>query len=96
MISSQRLAAQVVESCVEPRLFDDLGCLSSELARNGRPAQSKVFVADYETGSWIAAEAAHFERCPGIDTPMASHLIAGAKKNGQAGCTSVDAKEIIP
>lgn len=94
-ISSPRLAAQVVEPGEEPRLFDDLGCLSNALARNGRPARSRVFVADYDTGSWIAAEEAHFERCPGIDTPMASQLIARAKQSGQAGCTSIDAKEIL-
>ncbi len=94
-ISTPRVAAQLVAPGEEPRLFDDLGCLSSEVARSGRPAQAKIFVADYDSGSWIAAEQAHFERCPGVDTPMASHLVARAKPSGQVGCTSVATKEII-
>ena len=94
-ISNQRLASQVVEPGEEPRLFDDLGCLSNALAFSGKPAGAQVFVADYETGSWIAAADAHFERCQGIETPMASQLVARAKRSGQPGCTSVDAKEIF-
>ncbi len=39
-ISSPRLAAQVVEPGEEPRLFDDLGCLSRELEHNARSARA--------------------------------------------------------
>ncbi len=72
-ISDPRFAAQVLVPGEEPKFFDDLGCLAS--ARR----QGKIYVADYDTGAWIPAERAHFERCTAIDTPMGSHLIARAK-----------------
>lgn len=88
-ISNPRFAAQVLVPGEEPQLFDDLGCLA-----NARP-HGQVYVASYETGSWIAAERAHFERCSAIDTPMGSHLIARAKPKPNSGCTQVAAREIL-
>lgn len=88
-ISNPRFAAQVLVPGEEPRFFDDLGCLA-----NARP-HGQVYVADYETGSWIPAGQAHFERCSAIETPMGSHLIARAKPKPNSGCAPVAAKEII-
>lgn len=88
-ISNPRFAAQVLVPGEEPQLFDDLGCLSS-----ARP-DGEVYVADYDTGSWVVAGRAHFERCSAIETPMGSHLIARAKPKQNSGCTQVTAKEII-
>ena len=88
-ISNPRFAAQVLVPGEEPQFFDDLGCLSSV-----RP-HGEIYVADYDTGSWIAAERAHFERCSAIDTPMGSHLIARAQPTQNTGCIQVPAKEII-
>lgn len=94
-ISTPRTAAQVVRPGEDPRLFDDLGCLSNALARDGRPAGGTIFVADYDNGSWIDAQRAHFERCSGIETPMGSHVIARAKPKRESGCEEVAATEII-
>jgi copper chaperone NosL len=94
-ISTPRTAAQVVTPGEEPRLYDDLECLSNALARDGRAANATTFVTDYDSGAWIESQGAHFARCSAIETPMGSHLIARATQKKETGCEDVAAKEIL-
>ncbi len=78
-VSDARFAAQVAAPHEEPRFFDDLGCLRAWLLeRGGLPSGAAAFVADHRTKAWIRAGEATFTRVPGVQTPMASHLVAHA------------------
>ncbi len=77
MVSDARFAAQLVAPREEPRFFDDLGCLRDGLrADPGRARGAVAFVADHRTKEWVRAAAATYTRVPGLETPMASHLVA--------------------
>lgn len=94
-IADRRLAAQLIAPGEEPRLFDDIGCMTSELARERkRPEDLRIYVADYESGRWIEAERASFERCAEISTPMASHIIAHESRKATR-CQPVSMAEIL-
>jgi copper chaperone NosL len=87
-VSDPKLAAQLAAPSEEPRLFDDVGCLRDYLAGHpSLPARSAAYVADHATGRWVPASSAVYERCPGLQTPMGSHLIAfdPASAAGAAG-----------
>ena len=76
-VSDARLASQLAAPGEEPMFFDDLGCLQSFLKQNGPAAEPSVaYVADHRTGAWVRADAATYSRCPSLETPMGSHLIA--------------------
>jgi copper chaperone NosL len=78
-VSNQRFAGQIVAPGEEPVFFDDIGCLSNYV--QGRPALPRgavVYVADHRTREWVSAAEAIFTMVPGLETPMASHLIAHA------------------
>ena len=95
-ISNPRLVAEVLDPGEEPRLFDDIGCAANEIAgERQHPRNRRIFVTDYSTGRWLDAQAAVFERCPAIDTPMSSHLIARATRSADPGCTPIPATEIF-
>ena len=97
-VSDPRLAAQLVSPGEETRFFDDVGCLRSYLAAaQSLPPRAAAFVADHETGRWVAAASAAYERCPGIETPMGSHLIAHAPGSAPRGaaCEAVPASAIL-
>ncbi len=75
-VSDARLASQVVAPGELPRFFDDLGCLVA-FVKGGRAAAGAVaFVADHRTKQWVRADRAAYTRVPGLETPMASHLVA--------------------
>ena len=101
-VSNAKLAAQLAAPGEEPRFFDDIGCLRDFLAKAGPPpAGSVAYVADHRTGAWTPAARAVFSRCPAVDTPMASHLIAHsdaasrAADTSAAGCTDAAAADIF-
>jgi copper chaperone NosL len=78
-VSDPRLAAQLAAPGEEPALFDDIGCLRDFLKQSGeRPNGAVAYVADHRTGAWIRAARATYSRCPAVETPMGSHLIAHA------------------
>ena len=78
-VSDPKLAAQLAAPGEEALFFDDIGCLRDFLAGGSaaRP-RAAAFVADHRTGAWVPASAALFSRCPAIETPMGSHLLAWA------------------
>jgi copper chaperone NosL len=76
VISSRATAAELLAPGEEPRLFDDLGCLRSDLEHERPPAGSVIVVADHLTGEWLRLEEAVITNVPGLQTPMGSGLIA--------------------
>jgi copper chaperone NosL len=98
-VSDPRLAAQLASPSEEARFFDDIGCLRSYLAEHrSLPARSAAYVADRETGRWIAASRARYERCQGIETPMGSHLIAhdpAGTGKPSGGCEALSAEAVF-
>ena len=78
-VSDAHLAAQLAAPGEEPAFFDDIGCLRDFLKQGGEgPAGAVAYVADHRTGDWARAARATYSRCPAVETPMGSHLIAHA------------------
>ena len=78
-VSDARLASQLVAPSEEPKFFDDLGCLARYLrATKAPPPGMRAYVADHRTKAWVSAADAVYTRVPGLETPMASHLLAHA------------------
>ncbi len=101
-VSDARLAAQIAAPGEEPRFFDDIGCLRDSLKQGARPPSGAVsYVADHRTGAWVRAGAAVYSRCPSLETPMGSHLMAHADPASRGadpaarGCAPVSAGEIF-
>jgi copper chaperone NosL len=78
VVSSGRMASQVVAPNQEPKFFDDLGCLDRFLAASTLPSGARVFVADHRTGEWVPAESAVFTRTNGAIGAMGSPFVAHA------------------
>lgn len=101
-VSDRHFASQIATPGEEPLFFDDLGCLAKYLQRKpARPEGMAVYVADHQSGEWIPAAQAVFSRCPAVETPMGSHLLAhrdaAAKSRDKAAadCAGVSAKELF-
>jgi copper chaperone NosL len=78
-VSDPRFAAQLAAPGEEALFFDDIGCLRDFLGSGQADKPGAVaFVADHRTGAWVPAAGAVFSRCPGLETPMGSHLLAWA------------------
>jgi copper chaperone NosL len=77
-ISDARLASQIVAPSEEPKFFDDIGCLRDHLREHHAASGAVAYVADHRTKAWVSAAQAVFTRVPGLETPMASHLLAHA------------------
>jgi copper chaperone NosL len=76
-VSDPRFAAQLVGNGVEPLFFDDIGCMANYLRSPKRGSSDlAAYVADHRTRAWVPAAGAVYVRCPAVDTPMGSHLIA--------------------
>lgn len=61
----------------EERLFDDVGCLLAALEEEPAAERAEVWVSDYESHRWMAADAATFVHVPDhLSTPMGSGLAA--------------------
>lgn len=100
-VSDPHLAAQLASPGEEPAFFDDIGCLRDFLRAKPGPAGAVAYVADHRTGAWVRAAAAVYSRCPAIETPMGSHVIAHAdaasrgRDSSARGCANVAATEIF-
>lgn len=78
-VSNQRFAGQIVAPGEEPLFFDDIGCLSGYVKEKpGLPRSAVSYVADHRTGQWVPVATAVVTSVEGLDTPMASHLVAHA------------------
>ena len=91
-VSDSKVAAQLAAPDEEALFFDDIGCLRDYLSHAGAlPPGAVAYVADHRTGAWVAASGAVFSRCPSIETPMGSHLIAHGDAASRAGDRSASA-----
>lgn len=77
-VSDARFAAQIVAPGEEPRFFDDAGCLAGYLKAHPPAARAVAYVADHRTKAWVRATDAVYTRAAGLETPMASHVLAHA------------------
>lgn len=77
-VSDARFAGQIVAPGEEPRFYDDVGCMATELKERAQPNGAVAYVADHRTREWVRAATAVYVRVPSLETPMSSHLIAHA------------------
>jgi copper chaperone NosL len=101
-VSDARFAAQLVAPREEPLFFDDVGCLRDFLREHRQlPRGAVAFVADHRTRAWARAARAAYARVPGLQTPMASQLVAHqdaasrAADPAAAGGTPLAAAEVF-
>lgn len=100
-VSDRRLAAQLAAPGEEAVFFDDIGCLRDYLKARPAAPNAVAYVAEHRTGSWIRSTAAVYSRCPGLATPMGSHLIAHSDALSRdadasaAGCVALTAQEVF-
>jgi copper chaperone NosL len=101
-VSDRHLAAQLAAPGEETKFYDDIGCLRDDLKRSGPPVKGSVaYVVDHRTAAWVRASVAVFSRCPALETPMGSHLVAHADAVSREadpasrGCGQISADEIF-
>lgn len=100
-VSDPRLAAQLSAPGEEAVFFDDIGCLRDFLKQNRVPPAAFAYVVDHRTASWVRAAEATYSRCPSLETPMGSHLIAHSSPESRdadatAGrCAGVSPEEVF-
>ncbi|MFO0839938.1 MAG: nitrous oxide reductase accessory protein NosL [Phycisphaerae bacterium] len=66
----------VVSGRMQKTAYDDIGCLLRQLAARDHVEMPKVYVHDFSTRRWIAADAATFLHCDDLQTPMGSGIVA--------------------
>ena len=95
-VSDPRLAAQIAAPGEDAIFFDDVGCLRDWLGQGpALPSGAVAFVADHRDGTWARAAGARFFRCPAVETPMGSHLIAQSGNAAPAGCADIADSQIF-
>jgi copper chaperone NosL len=78
LVSEPAFAAAYRVDGVEPRVFDDVGCLLEALVEEERSPSLRVWFHDFESGSWIDAGEASFVSESEIETPMGGGIVAFA------------------
>jgi copper chaperone NosL len=68
MVSQLQHAAQAVAPGVEPRFYDDRGCLAADVA--ALPPGALLFVQQDNASGWIDVSSAFFAFPSGLRTPM--------------------------
>lgn len=76
VIDDPRFASAYRTPGGEVRKFDDAGSMFEYGTQNGEIEDSTLWVHDYETEDWIAAEEAWYVLGPEVQTPMASGVVA--------------------
>ena len=75
-ISEKRYAAQFLDPDGQATMFDEIGCMMSFLKNRPRNEVAAMFVTDYPTRQWIAADKAYYVRSSSYRTPMAGGIVA--------------------
>lgn len=89
-INDLRFAAQLAVPAQEAQFFDDIDCLKKYLVHERAPLQGAVaYVVDHRTREWVMASRAVYTRCPNIETPAGSHLVAHADEASRNADTEV-------
>ncbi len=76
LINEARFAAVALTGAGEPVLFDSTECLARYFRRHG--ALSRVWVHDYGSDRWLAAEDAFYVVSSKLMTPMGQGIVATA------------------
>lgn len=85
IISEERFAAAYRLPDGTERIFDDLGGLIRHGQETGELDVADVWVHDYETEEWVAAEDAHFIVTRSVATPMAFGIVSFGDEARAAG-----------
>jgi copper chaperone NosL len=101
-VIDRHFSSQIAAPDGEPRLFDDLGCLTRYLERTTPPEGAVVYVADHRTGDWVRAPEAVYARVDSLTAPMGSHIVAHASVASRTAdgstraATPIDGSQVIP
>jgi copper chaperone NosL len=77
IVSDKRFASEVLAPHEEPVFFDDLACLARFLANAGAiQPNTRIYVADHRSGSWIPAGRAVYTQVADTSAPMGSKIVA--------------------
>jgi len=100
-VVDRHFASQLVTPGEEPRVFDDMGCLASYLAKQPAVAGAVVYVSDHRTGDWVPATDAVYTRVESLRAPMGSHIVAHRDRASRdadpqaAGGSVVEIREVF-
>lgn len=75
LVSDLRFAGAYRLPGEETQVFDDLGCLLDALAEDDS-SRASIWVRDFRSEEWLAADQAAFVVGAGVSTPMAGDIIA--------------------
>ncbi|HFB98209.1 MAG TPA: hypothetical protein ENJ62_03630 [Bryobacterales bacterium] len=75
-VSEREFAAEAVAPDGRVDYFDDIGCLAAWVREHQPPPETALYVVDFETGEWLAAESAYYVKSDQIPTPMSFGLVA--------------------
>ena len=78
----------------DPRCFDDIGCLVAYRQTRAEPTTA-VWVHDFTSKEWLAAEAATYVRSRQIATPMGYGLAAVAGEAAAGALAAAKAGEVL-
>lgn len=69
-------ATQVIMEDGDPKMYDDIGCMITDLQQNKDMAIGKIYVHDYNSNDWIEFDNATFIQDEATPTPMSYGIIA--------------------
>jgi len=75
-VSEREFAAEAVAPDGRVDYFDDIGCLAAWVRERRPSPEVALYVVDFETGEWLAAESAYYVKSDQIPTPMSFGLVA--------------------
>lgn len=75
-ISEKRYAAQILDADGQIILFDEIGCMVSYLKSKPQQEIAVMYVTDYDSRRWIAADHAFFVHSSKYKTPMSGGIVA--------------------
>ena len=79
-ISAKQFAAELITKDKKIYKFDDTGCMLNFINKQ-KPKIQAVYVADFYSDEWIAAENAQFVATPTVSTPMGGGFLAFENTN---------------
>ncbi len=93
-IDDARFAAAWRTPAGQERHYDDIGCMVNGYRRGGPASDTRFWVHDYRSQSWLLAGAATYLVSPAIKTPMAYGVAAFASAS-EATATVPAAKAML-
>ena len=81
-VSEPAYAAAYQAGTDQPRVFDDIGCMVTELRQQPQRAAIRYWVHDAESGEWIDGATAAFVKSSTLQTPMGGGILAYRSTDG--------------